>query len=384
MAKNPLQQLHDAGQSIWLDYIRRSLITSGGLDRLIQEDAMTGITSNPSIFEKAIGESSDYDETITKLVKSGKTNVGELFEALAVEDIQMACDKLRPVYDSTNGLDGYVSIEVSPHLLHDTAGTVAEAKRLHNAVNRPNVLVKIPASEEGLPAIEGCLSEGISINITLIFSLKFYERVAQAYLNALEKRVARGQPVDKLASVASFFVSRVDTLVDKMIDEKLKTASGAEKEKLTALQGKSAVANAKLAYQKYQELFHQGERFAKLKAKGAMPQRCLWASTSTKNPKYPDTLYVDELIGPETVNTMPQNTMEAFKDHGKVANTLTQDVAGAQRVIDQLAEVGINYDAMTRQLLDEGGKLFSDAFDKLMTVLEGKRDQLLAGMRSGD
>ncbi len=345
---------------------------------------MTGITSNPSIFEKAIGESSDYDETITKLVKSGKTNVGELFEALAVEDIQMACDKLRPVYDRTNGLDGYVSIEVSPHLLHDTAGTVAEAKRLHNAVNRPNVLVKIPASEEGLPAIEGCLAEGISINITLIFSLKFYERVAHAYLNALEKRVAQGQPIDKVASVASFFVSRVDTLVDKMIDEKLKTASGAEKERLTALQGKSAVANAKLAYQKYQELFHQGERFAKLKARGAMPQRCLWASTSTKNPKYPDTLYVDELIGPETVNTMPQNTMEAFKDHGKVANTLTQDVAGAQRIIDQLAEVGINYDAMTQQLLDEGGKLFSDAFDKLMTVLEGKRDQLLAGMRSGD
>ncbi len=267
MAKNPLQQLHDAGQSIWLDYIRRSLITSGGLDRLIQEDAMTGITSNPSIFEKAIGESSDYDETITKLVKSGKTNVGEIFEALAVEDIQMACDKLRPVYDRTNGLDGYVSIEVSPHLLHDTAGTVAEAKRLHNAVNRPNVLVKIPASEEGLPAIEGCLAEGISINITLIFSLKFYERVAHAYLNALEKRVAQGQPVDKIASVASFFVSRVDTLVDKMIDEKLKTASGAEKEKLTALQGKSAVANAKLAYQKYQELFHQGERFAKLAAR---------------------------------------------------------------------------------------------------------------------
>jgi transaldolase len=207
--------------------------------------------------------------------------------------------------------------------------------------------------------------------------------VANAYLNALEKRVAQGKPVDKLASVASFFVSRVDTLVDKMLDEKLKTASGAEKEKLTALQGKSAVANAKLAYQTYQQLF-QSERFAKLAAKGAMVQRCLWASTSTKNPKYPDTLYVDELIGPETVNTMPQNTMEAFKDHGKVANTLTQDVAGAQRVIDQLAEVGINYDAMTQQLLDEGGKLFSDAFDKLMTVLEGKRDQLLAGMRSGD
>ena len=383
MAKNLLQELHDAGQSIWLDYIRRSLITSGGLDHMIQENAMTGITSNPSIFEKAIGESSDYDETITKLVKSGKTNVGELFEALAVEDIQMACDKLRPVYDRTNGLDGYVSIEVSPHLLHDTAGTVAEAKRLHDAVNRPNVFVKIPASEEGLPAIEGCLAEGISINITLIFSLKFYERVAQAYLNALEKRVAQGQPVDKVASVASFFVSRVDTLVDKMLDEKLKTASGPEKEKLAALQGKSAVANAKLAYQKYQEIFGS-ERFAKLKAKGAMVQRCLWASTSTKNPKYPDTLYVDELIGPETVNTMPQNTMEAFKEHGKVANTLTQDVAGAQRVIDQLAEVGINYDAMTRQLLDEGGKLFSDAFDKLMTVLEGKRDQLLAGMRSGD
>lgn len=384
MTKNPLQELHEAGQSIWLDSIRRSLITSGGLNRLIQEDAMTGITSNPSIFEKAIGESSDYDEKLTSLMKSGKHSAGELFEALAVEDIQMACDTLRPIYDKSLGRDGYVSLEVSPHLLHDTVGTMAEAKRLHAEVNRPNLLVKIPASEEGLPAIEGCLAEGISINITLIFSLKFYERVANAYLNALEKRVARGQPVDKLASVASFFVSRVDTLVDNLLDEKLKTASGPEREKLTALQGKSAIANAKLAYQTYRQLFYQAERFAKLKANGAMGQRCLWASTSTKNPKYSDVLYVEELIGPETVNTMPQNTMEAFKDHGKVTNTLTQDVADAQRIIDQLTEVGINYDAVTQQLLDEGGKLFSDAFDTLMVVLEGKRDQLLAGMRSGD
>ncbi len=384
MTKNPLQQLHDVGQSIWLDYIRRTLITSGKLDQMIDEDAITGITSNPSIFEKAIGSGSDYDEQITQLVKSGKKSAGEIFEALAVQDIQMACDKLRPVYDRTHGLDGYVSIEVSPHLLHDTAATITEARRLHNEVNRPNVLVKIPASEEGLPAIEGCLSEGISINITLIFSLDFYERVANAYLNALEKRVAAGQPVDKLASVASFFVSRVDTLVDKLIDDKLKTATGAEREKLTALQGKAAVANAKIAYEKYQRLFHQGERFAKLKAKGAMVQRCLWASTSTKNPNYPDTLYVYDLIGPETVNTMPEATIEAFKDHGKVVIRVTQDVEKAHQVLQQLGEVGISYDAVTKQLLDEGGKLFSDAFDKLMQVLEGKRDKLLAGTKAGD
>ncbi len=380
MTKNSLQQLHDVGQSIWLDNIRRSLITSGTLDRMIQEDALTGITSNPSIFEKAIGGSSDYDEALQKLVASGKKSAGELFEALAVEDIQMACDRLRPVYEQTHGLDGYVSIEVSPHLLHDTAATIAEARRLHDEVNRPNVYVKIPASEEGLPAIEGCLAEGISINITLIFSLGYYERVAEAYLSALEKRVAAGQPIEKLASVASFFVSRVDTLVDKLLEEKLKTAQGAEREKLSSLLGKSAIANAKLAYEKYQAIFHQGERFAKLKAKGAMVQRCLWASTSTKNPQYRDVLYVEELIGPETVNTMPDQTIAAFKDHGKVAMTLTQDVAAAHQVLRDLAAVGISYEQVTQQLLDEGGKLFSDAFDKLMKVLEEKREKLLTGM----
>lgn len=380
MPKNSLQQLHDVGQSVWLDNIRRSLITSGELDRLIREDALSGITSNPSIFEKAIGGSDDYDEALKKLVASGKKSAGELFEALAVEDIQMACDRLRPIYEQTHGLDGYVSIEVSPHLLHDTAATVAEAHRLHDEVNRPNVFVKIPASEEGLPAIEACLAEGISINITLIFSLAYYERVAEAYLSALEKRVAEGKPIDKVASVASFFVSRVDTLVDKLVEEKLKTAQGAEQEQLKRLVGKTAIANAKLAYEKYQEIFHRGERFAKLKAKGAMVQRCLWASTSTKNPNYRDVLYVEELIGPETVNTMPNQTIEAFKDHGRVAMTLTQDVEGAHQVLRDLAAVGISYEQVTQQLLDEGGKLFSDAFDKLMQVLEEKRDKLLVGM----
>jgi transaldolase len=381
LAKNPLQQLHDAGQSIWLDFIRRSLITTGELDRMIAEDAITGITSNPSIFEKAIGGSSDYDETLNKLIRAdGKKSASQLFEALAVEDIQMACDKLRPVYDRTNGLDGYVSIEVSPHLVHDTRGTIAEAHRLHDEVNRPNVLVKIPGTDEGLPAIEQCLTEGISINITLIFSLDYYAKVANAYLNALEKRVAAGQPIDKLASIASFFVSRVDTLVDKLLDEKLKTASGAEKEKLEGLHGKSANANAKLAYQKYLELFHQGERFARLKAHGAMVQRCLWASTSTKNPKYSDILYVADLIGPETVNTMPTQTIEAFKDHGKVEMTLTQGIDEARKVLAQLGEVGISYKAVTDQLEDEGGRLFSEAFDSLMKTLDEKRSKLLVGM----
>jgi transaldolase len=381
LAKNPLQQLHDVGQSIWLDYIRRSLITTGELDRMIAEDAITGITSNPSIFEKAIGGSTDYDEALNKLIRvDGKKSAGELFEALAVEDIQMACDKLRPIYDRTNGRDGYVSIEVSPHLVHDTKGSIAEAHRLHDEVNRPNVFVKIPGTDEGLPAIEQCLTEGISINITLIFSLDYYEKVANAYLNALEKRVAAGQPIDRLASVASFFVSRVDTLVDKLLEEKIKTASGAEKEKLTNLLGKTAVANAKLAYQKYLEIFHQGERFARLKEKGAMVQRCLWASTSTKNPKYSDVLYVEDLIGPETVNTMPTQTIEAFKDHGKVANTLTQGIDEARRILRELEEVGISYKAVTDQLEDEGGKLFSQAFDSLMKTLDEKRSKLLVGM----
>jgi transaldolase len=385
LAKNPLQQLHDAGQSIWLDYIRRSLITTGQLDQMIAEDAITGITSNPSIFEKAIGGSSDYDEALNAMIRAdGKKSAGELFEALAVADIQAACDKLRPIYESTNGLDGYVSIEVSPHLVHDTAGTIAEAHRLHDEVNRPNVLVKIPGTDEGLPAIEQCLAEGISINITLIFSLDYYEKVANAYLNALEKRVAAGQPIDKLASVASFFVSRVDTLVDKLLDEKIKTASGAEKTKLEHLRGKAANANAKLAYQKYLELFHRGERFARLKAKGAMVQRCLWASTSTKNPAYSDVLYVEDLIGPETVNTMPTQTIEAFKDHGKVALTLTEGIEEARQVLRELGEVGISYKAVTDQLEDEGGKLFADAFDALMKTLDEKRSKLLVGMGSGD
>jgi transaldolase len=383
MTQNRLQHLHAAGQSVWLDNIRRSLITSGELDRLIGEDALTGITSNPSIFEKAIGGSSDYDEALKKLVAGGKKGAGELFEALAVEDIQMACDRLRPVYERTHGLDGYVSIEVSPHLLHDTAATVAEAHRLHDEVNRPNVLVKIPASEEGLPAIEACLAEGISINITLIFSLAFYERVALAYLSALEKRVAAGQPIDRVAPVASFFVSRVDTLVDKLLEEKLKTAQGAEHDRLTGLLGKAAIANARLAYEKYQAIFHKGERFAALKAKGAMVQRCLWASTSTKNPRYRDVLYVEELIGPETVNTMPGATIEAFLDHGVVARTITHDVAGAHQVLRDLEALGISYAQVTQQLLDEGGKLFSDAFDTLMKALEQKRDTLLAEMGGG-
>ena len=387
MAQNPLQHLHDAGQSIWLDNIRRSLITTGELDRMIAEDAITGITSNPSIFEKAIGGSSDYDETLNKLIRAdGKKSAGELFEALAVEDIQMACDKLRPVYDSTHGLDGYVSIEVSPHLVHDTAGTIAEAHRLHDEVNRPNVYVKIPGTDEGLPAIEQCLTEGISINITLIFSLDYYAKVANAYLNALEKRVAAGQRIDNLASVASFFVSRVDTLVDKLLDEKIKTASGAEKTKLEGLRGKAAIANARLAYQKYLELFHQSERFARLKAKGAMVQRCLWASTSTKNPAYRDVIYVEDLIGPETVNTMPQQTIEAFKDHGKVAMTLTEGIDEARQALKQLEAVGINYKAVTDQLEDEGGKLFSAAFDSLLKTLDEKRTRLLVGTggSSGD
>jgi transaldolase/glucose-6-phosphate isomerase len=329
MAKNALFELEEAGTSVWLDYIRRNLMTSGELQRMIDEDAVVGMTSNPTIFEKAIGGSSDYDEALRALVDRGLSNE-DIFLSLMVEDIRMAADVLKPVYDQTKHKDGYVSIEVLPNVANDTKGTIGMAHDLFDRVKRPNVFVKIPATDEGLPAIEQCIADGININITLMFSVQVYEDVARAYIRGLQRRMREGKSVD-IASVASFFVSRVDTAVDKLLEVKIASSKDPnEKTKLQNLLGKAAVANAKMAYKAFGRIFKEPE-FAELRAKGASVQRCLWASTGTKNPHYSDVLYVEELIGPDTVNTMPQQTMMAFKEHGEVRPSLLENVAGAEQ-----------------------------------------------------
>jgi len=373
--KNALVALVAEGQSLWLDYITRPLVRDGELRRLIEKDGLRGMTSNPTIFQKAIAAGDAYDEQITELVGKGK-NAGEVFEALAVRDIQDACDLFRPVYDRTEGLDGVVSIEVSPTLAHDTEGTVVEARRLWAAVDRPNVLVKVPGTAEGAVAVQLLLRDGINVNVTLLFSLRNHERVMQAYLEALEARVAAGQPVDRLASVASFFVSRVDTLVDKQLQEWITAAEaagdGARAARLRGLLGKAAIANAKLAYARFRELF-DGERFARLRQHGANVQRPLWASTSVKNPAYRDVLYVEDLIGRDTVNTLPLETLKAFEDHGTVRRTVDEGLDEARAALAALAEVGIDFDAATQQLEDEGVSLFSKSYDELIAGVEKKR-----------
>jgi len=366
---NPLLELKQHGQSVWLDYIRRDLITLGELKRLMDEDGVAGVTSNPAIFEKAITTGDGYDPIIQRL---GNRSPKEIFEAIAFEDVQMACDVFAPLYAQMERHDGYVSIEVAANLAYDTEGSIRDARRYWETVNRPNVLIKIPATEAGVPAVEESLANGININITLIFSLERYQAVAEAYVRALERRVAQGLPIHTIASVASFFVSRVDTLVDKLIEGKVsETTDSAVKEKLRLLVGKTAIANSKLAYQHYKRIFGS-ERFKRLAEKGARPQRVLWASTSTKNPKYPDTYYVDELIGSDTVNTLPPDTLRLFRDHGKVRASLEADVAGAQAVLDGLAAVGINRSLVARQLEEEGVKLFDDAYNKLLKAIEQK------------
>jgi len=377
MTKNPLLQLRDQGQSVWLDTISREIITSGQLKRLMEEDGLAGVTSNPAIFEKAISEGKEYREQIRTLARAGK-GPAEIYEALAVQDIQMACDTLRPVYERAEGHDGFVSLEVSPELAFDTQATIAEVRRLWREVDRPNLLVKIPATDPGLPAIRQMLAEGHNINITLLFSLQDYIRVAEAYVDALEERAKAGKPVDRIASVASFFVSRIDTLADQWLEKRFTETGDARAQSFL---GKVAIANAKLAYQHYLRIFGS-ERFRKLEEKGARVQRVLWASTSTKNPKYSDVMYVEALIGPNTVNTMPLETINAFRDHGKVARTVDQDVAEAQRIIDSLAEVGISYDALTRQLQQEGVEKFVQPFRKLMQRITEVRDELLAGAKA--
>jgi transaldolase len=371
-----LFQLAEQGQSVWLDFITRDLITSGDLKRQIEEDGLRGMTSNPTIFQGAISKGTAYDEQIAGLIAEGK-DAGEIFEAVAVKDIQDACDLYRPLYDSTDGLDGLVSIEVSPTLARDPEGTLDDARRLWKKVNRPNVMIKVPGTDECAPAIKTLLAEGVNVNITLLFSLRNHEQVMWAYIEALEERAAAGKPIDRIASVASFFVSRVDTLIDKQLDDKI--AAGGNAEKLKALQGKVAVANAKLAYENFRRIFG-GDRFQALAKKGARVQRPLWASTGTKNKAYSDVLYVDSLIGPDTVNTLPPATLEAFIDHGTIGRTVDQDVADAHATMKALKSSGIDIDAATKQLENEGVASFAKSFEDLLSGVEAKREQKQAEM----
>jgi transaldolase / glucose-6-phosphate isomerase len=376
---NPVKALEAHGQAVWLDFLARGFIAKGDLKKLIETDGVKGVTSNPSIFEKAIGSSDEYDAPIGDALKTGDRPVAELFEHLAVEDIQHAADVLRPVYDELKGHDGFVSLEVSPYLALDTKATIVEAERLWSEVDRENLMVKVPATAEGLPAIQHLIGKGISINITLLFSQKVYVQVAEAYLKGLEKYVAGGGDPSHVASVASFFVSRIDVAVDKQLDEKIAKANDpTEKARLTALKGKVAIANAKLAYQEYLKLF-SGKRWDKLAAKGAKPQRLLWASTGTKNKDYRDVIYVEELIGKNTVNTVPPATLDAFRDHGEPRDSLTENVEDAKAVLDGLEQSGIALDKITADLVKDGVKLFADAADKLYGAVAYKRATVLGG-----
>ena len=361
---NPLKGLLAYGQSPWMDYIRRDLLTGGGLKKFIENDGLRGMTSNPTIFEKAITGSNLYSDILDS-PEAKKLDAKGVFEKIAIRDVQDAADIFRPVYQEAKSRDGHVSLEVSPLLADDLQGTIDEARRLWKSVNRPNIMIKVPGTQTCIPAIRQLLEEGININITLLFAQSAYEQVAEAYFSALEARVAKGQDISHIASVASFFVSRIDTLIDNKIDEKLKTASGSEKTLLESIQGKVAIANAKLTYKKYQELV-ASPRWKALAAKGAQVQRLLWASTSTKNPKYRDVIYVEELIGADTVDTIPPATFDAFRDHGKLRPSLTENVQDAAQVMSNLAKAGISMKEVTDQLVVQGVKLFADAFKQLL------------------
>ncbi len=370
MGVNPLIGLRSFGQSLWMDFIRRGCTVSGELARWIVEDALCGVTSNPSIFEKAIVETHDYDEAVRALAHQGK-NAQKIFDALAIEDIQQAADAFRPTYDRLEGRDGFVSLEVSPYLAHDTEGSVAEARRFWSEVRRPNLMIKIPATAEGLPAISRLIAEGINVNITLLFGLPRYQEVADAYLTGLEKRAAARQPLERIASVASFFLSRIDTLLDPQL-ERIMRGGGPRTELAGRLHGEVAIASAKVAYQIYKRIFDH-ERFHRLADQGARVQRLLWASTSTKNPAYPDLKYVEPLIGRDTINTVPLETFEAYRNHGQPADRLEQDLERARQTLNQLKDVGLDLDQATQQLEDEGVTKFSKAYDKLISTLEQRR-----------
>ena len=370
MKDNPLLNLETFGQSIWMDFIRRATISSGELQQLIEEDGISGVTSNPSIFEKAIAESHDYDEAIRALTLEGKT-AAEIYQLLTVEDIQMVTDLLRPTYDRTDGQDGFVSLEVSPELAHDTTATIEEARRLWSLVGRPNSMIKVPGTHEGLPAIQQLTGEGININITVLFGLPRYREVADAYITGLETLAAKGRNLRQVASVASFFLSRIDVLLDPML-EKMMLAGGTQADVAARLHGQVAIASAKVAYQIYQVIFGS-DRFKKLANKGAGTQRLLWASTSTKNPTYSDTKYIEPLIGPGTINTLPVETLAAYRDHGHPKLSLDQNVSKAYRILNHLSFVGINLNRATQHLEQEGVEKFVVALDRLMVSLKEKQ-----------
>ena len=366
MNNNPLKKLESLGQSIWLDYIRRDLITSGELQKLIDEDGLRGMTSNPAIFEKAIAESNLYDDEIKKMALDGK-DVNTIYEAISQKDVQSAADVFRPLYNSTGGKDGYVSLEVNPNLAHDTLGTIEEGRRLWIALNRPNVLIKVPATDEGLPAIRQLISEGINVNVTLLFALPRYKEVAEAFIAGITDRINQGKPVNNIASVASFFLSRIDAVIDPKEADFI-ASEGEQGHFATKIRGQVAISSAKIAYKIYKEIF-DNEQFLKL---GASPQRLLWASTSSKNPKYSDVKYIEALIVPNTVNTIPLKTLEAYRDHGDPADTLEVDVEQASWVLSELTEIGIDLKSITEELKNDGVAKFIEAFDKLMNALAKK------------
>jgi transaldolase len=377
MAKNRLQELHDAGQSIWLDSIDRRILHDGELERRVREDALTGMTSNPTIFQKALASSNAYDEQIVAAEEEGLTS-WELFELLETTDVRDACDRFAGVYSTTRGADGYVSIEISPGVSHDADAAVEEARRLWKTVDRPNVMVKVPGTREGAVAVRRLIAEGINVNITLLFAIEAHERVIEAYMAGLEERVKAHQPIDGLASVASFFVSRVDTEIDKRLEDLIAKAPPVEKERLQMLKGRAAIANAKLAYRLFQQKF-TGPRWEALAKQGARVQRPLWASTSTKNPAYRDVMYVEELIGPDTVDTMPPATIEAFEDHGVVARNVDKKVAVAEALLKEIEAVGISMREVTEKLLVDGIASFQKSFDELIAGLESKIGSLTPG-----
>jgi transaldolase len=373
---NPLIQLKVLGQSVWYDNIDRTQLNSGQFKRLLDEDGVVGVTANPTIFQKSISHGNAYDGQITQLIREGKST-SEIYEAIVIQDIRTVADMLHPIYDSTNRQDGYVSLEVSPDLAHDTEGTLSEVRRFWKMVDRPNLMIKIPATREGIPAVRQALTEGINVNITLIFSIEFYRQVTDAFLTALEDRNAEGKDISHIASVASFFVSRVDTLVDKLLEDKIKATNySAEQEMLKSLEGKAAIANARLVYQDFKHIFGS-PRFETLKHSGAQVQRPLWASTSTKNPAYRDVLYAEELIGPNTVDTMPLETIENFRDHGQVRLSIEDDIPQARADLATLEEIGIHYDQVTQQLLDEGVQKFADSFHELFQGIENKKQAII-------
>ena len=377
MAKNRLQELHDVGQSIWLDSIDRRMLNDGELDRRIREDALTGMTSNPTIFQKALSSSNAYDDQITDAEEKGLSS-WELFELLETTDVRDACDHFAGVFSSTRGGDGYVSIEVSPGVSHSADATVEEARRLWKTVDRPNVMVKVPGTPEGAVAVRRLIAEGINVNITLLFAIQAHERVIEAYMTGLEDRVKAGRPIDGLASVASFFVSRVDSEIDKRLDALIAKADGAEKDRLKMLKGRAAIANAKLAYRLFGQKF-AGPRWAALAKQGARVQRPLWASTSTKNPEYRDVMYVEELIGPDTVDTMPPATIDAFRDHGVVQRAVDKKVPVAEGLLKEIEAVGISIEEVTAKLLVDGIASFQKSFDELIAGLESKIGSLTPG-----